>query len=95
MAAEQQTASDKLSSITSAWTVWLPLCRFDTREVVVLMQQVAGALAHMHSKKLVHQDLHVGNLLLSLDGSAFKIADLGSARYCEIDDEPNWLSFSL
>ena len=61
----------------------------------MLLQQVAAALTQMHKKHLVHQDLHVGNVLLSLDGTTCKIADLGSARHSVINGEPNFQSTSL
>ena len=61
----------------------------------MLLQQVATALAHMHRKDLVHQDLHAGNVLLSLDGSACKVVDLGSAHYSFINNQPNCLGESM
>lgn len=44
----------------------------------MLLQQVAAALAQMHQRYLVHQDLHAANVLLTQDGSACKISDLGT-----------------
>lgn len=73
-------------------TVWH--CRFDMRDVVML-QQLAAALAQMHQHYLVHQDLHAANILLTQDGSACKISDLGSAQYRVIDGQPNCLSSSM
>lgn len=70
-------------------------CRFTVREQVELLQQVASALAKLHSCGVVHQDLHSGNVLQSLDGLHYKLSDLGSAAYHEIDDQPNILQYSL
>ena len=41
------------------------------RDAIVGFQGLASALAHMHDRGLVDQDLSAGNVLLTLDGSAF------------------------
>lgn len=61
---------------------------------MVLLQQVASALAHLHSKGIVHQDLHSDNVLQTLDGLHYKVSDLGSADFCEVDGQPNELYHS-
>ncbi len=60
-----------------------------------MLQQVAAGLAQMHQRLLVHQDLHAGNVLLSQDGTACKISDLGNTQYTVIDDEPNFLTVNM
>ena len=45
------------------------------------IHQVASALEHMHSRQLVHQDLHAGNVLTTQDGQAWQVADLGAASW--------------
>ena len=44
-------------------------------------QQLASALSYLHSDEqgLVHQDLHAGNIMVSCDGSAWKLIDMGNA----------------
>ena len=61
------------------------------REVVVGFHGVAAAVAHMHRKGIVDQDLHMGNILLNLGGTAMVKADLGNAVPKEVDGRPNWL----
>ena len=41
------------------------------RDAIVGFQRLASGLAHMHRKGMVDQDLSAGNILLTLDGSAF------------------------
>ena len=43
--------------------------------------QVAAALQHMHSQQVVHQDLHFGNVLSTLDGRGWQVADFGAAAW--------------
>ena len=70
-------------------------CRFTVREKVQVLQQVASALAKLHICGVVHQDLHPGNVLQSLDGLHYKLSDLGSAAYHMVEDEPNMLQYSM
>ena len=42
--------------------------------------QTAAGLQHAHDRKLVHRDIHPGNLLLGRDG-VVKILDVGIARF--------------
>lgn len=60
----------------------------------MLLQQVASALAQLHSKSIVHQDLHSDNVLQTLDGLHYKVSDLGSADFCEVNGQRNELSHS-
>ncbi len=59
----------------------LPGCSLSTQEVVVRSQQLAAAVAWLHTKGVVHQDLHSSNVLKSLDGPEFLIADFGNANW--------------
>ena len=45
--------------------------------------QLASALVHMHSQSppMVHQDLHRGNVLATLDKKSWNLIDLGAASY--------------
>jgi serine/threonine protein kinase len=45
--------------------------------------QLAGAVAAMHAKGMVHRDIKPGNVLLAVDGTA-KLTDLGIARWSEV-----------
>ncbi|MER6878615.1 serine/threonine-protein kinase, partial [Amycolatopsis sp. NPDC000673] len=45
--------------------------------------QIAGALAAMHARGMVHRDLTPGNVLVADDGTA-KLADLGISRGHEV-----------
>jgi len=43
-------------------------------------QQVAGALAFAHSRRVIHRDIKPNNLLLTADQRVLKIADFGVAK---------------
>jgi eukaryotic-like serine/threonine-protein kinase len=55
-------------------------------ESAVIISQAAEALAHAHSRGLIHRDVKPGNLLITADGTT-KLADLGLA-YFYADDLP-------
>jgi serine/threonine-protein kinase len=48
--------------------------------------QLAQALWHISSLGLVHRDVKPGNVLVTEDGSAVKLVDMGLARF----DRPDW-----
>lgn len=48
--------------------------------------QLAEALRHISTLGLVHRDLKPANVLVTQDGSAVKLSDLGLARF----DDPDW-----
>jgi serine/threonine-protein kinase len=48
--------------------------------------QIAQGLWHISSVGLVHRDVKPGNILVTEDGSAVKLVDLGLARF----DHPGW-----
>ncbi len=54
-------------------------------------QGLAAGVAHMHSKGVVDQDLHAGNVLLSQDGQSLIKTDLGSAVWAETHGQPTFL----
>lgn len=56
------------------------------REAAIIVTQAAEALAHAHSRGLIHRDVKPGNLLITSDGHT-KLADLGLA-YFYADDHP-------
>lgn len=64
------------------------LHRMYTQKLVVGFQGVAAGLAHIHSKGIVDQDVHAGNIMSSLDGKAWVKADLGSAVWLQEDGSP-------
>lgn len=48
-------------------------------EVLLLLEQVSGALGHLHSRNLVHLDIKPQNLIVTPDGS-IKLIDFGLAQ---------------
>ena len=53
--------------------------KFKLRETKCLMQQFLRGLAYCHSKKIVHRDLKLSNLLLSNSGE-LRVGDFGLSR---------------
>nr|WP_312576028.1 Stk1 family PASTA domain-containing Ser/Thr kinase [Sedimentibacter sp.] len=51
----------------------------DERETIRISRQIAEALKHAHSNKIVHRDIKPHNILLTSDGIV-KVADFGIAR---------------
>lgn len=58
--------------------------KFSEDEVLSLVEQVAEALSHAHSKRIVHRDIKPGNILLEKDldggGERVKLVDFGIAK---------------
>lgn len=52
--------------------------RLSEPEVRLLLLQILGALKYMHSKRVIHRDLKLGNILLD-SGMNIKISDFGLA----------------
>lgn len=55
---------------------------FPLREVVKIVQGVASAVSHAHSKGILHRDIKPGNVLLDREGHAW-VTDFG---LCRIED---------
>ena len=56
---------------------------------------LASALAHMHSKGLVDQDLAPSNVMSSLDGSRWVKADLGNAAWSRIGGQAHRVGWCM
>ncbi|MCW8128765.1 MAG: protein kinase [Planctomycetota bacterium] len=52
--------------------------RFNEKEAVKILEQVASALDHIHGERLVHRDIKPENILVTAAGVA-KLADMGLA----------------
>ena len=52
-----------------------------TPQLLRQMRQVATAMEHLHSKKILHRDLKSANVLVAEDGRLV-VADFGLVRYC-------------
>jgi serine/threonine-protein kinase len=53
--------------------------RYEEREAVEIILQMAQAVQHAHRRGLIHRDIKPANIVLTSDGIA-KLADLGMAR---------------
>jgi serine/threonine protein kinase len=63
---------------------WVETHAVGVRACVQLLLDVAGAVAHAHSKLVLHRDLKPGNILVTHDGQV-KLLDFGIAKL--LDDE--------
>ena len=63
--------------------------------VIKFLEQSLSALRYLHSKKIVHRDIKLDNMLLD-ENDNIKISDLGiAARFQEEDDSPDELDEEL
>ena len=63
--------------------------------VIKFLEQSLSALRYLHSKKIVHRDIKLDNMLLD-ENDNIKISDLGiAARFQEEDDSPDNLDEEL
>ena len=63
--------------------------------VIKFLEQSLSALKYLHSKKIVHRDIKLDNMLLD-ENDNIKISDLGiAARFQEEDDSPDELDEDL
>jgi len=53
--------------------------RYDEKEAIEIVIQVAHALAHAHAQGLIHRDVKPKNIMINKDG-VVKLADMGLAR---------------
>jgi serine/threonine protein kinase len=58
---------------------------FKESEIKTLILQLLSALSYLHSKKIVHRDIKMSNLLYNNQGE-LKLADFGLSRAIPIDD---------
>lgn len=65
----------------------LTLCRraVSLDDALFYFQQVAEALSHAHSQRVIHRDIKPNNILLSADHRLVKIADFGVAKMTHDD----------
>jgi len=52
---------------------------FPERKIWDYISQIAGALAHMHEKRIMHRDLKPANIFID-GGGNLKVGDLGLSR---------------
>jgi serine/threonine protein kinase len=60
--------------------------RMPLLEALSICWQLASALDWVHRMKLVHHDLHPGNLLKTLDKKGYRLSDFGSAAWMFLPD---------
>ncbi len=59
-------------------------CRLSARELVVGWHGLAAGFTHMHSKGIVDQDIHLDNLLESVDRRSWVKTDMGNATWVKV-----------
>ena len=52
---------------------------FQEKKIVDYISQIAGALQHMHEKRIMHRDLKPANIFIDNNGD-LKVGDLGLSR---------------
>lgn len=74
----------------------LLLRRFSAQELIVGLLGLVSGLHHMHSQGICDQDIHTGNVLLSLKmESTWVKTDLGAAVWTHQDGLPVRLTHSM
>ncbi len=53
--------------------------RLSVKEVVVCFHQITSALMLLDQADVVHHDLHLANILVTRDSTAWKLVDFGNA----------------
>ena len=49
-------------------------------EIKKIMYQMINAIAHCHSRRIIHRDIKPNNILITKDGETVKLADFGLSR---------------
>ena len=71
-------------------------CSLSLPEKVNMAYSLAAALQWTQHKQVVHQDVHAGNVLRTLDGKGWRLADFGNAtEMFEADGLPTRLEESM
>lgn len=52
---------------------------FPEKRIVEYISQIAGALEHMHQKRIMHRDLKPANIFID-NNNNLKVGDLGLSR---------------
>ena len=65
--------------------------RMTAKELFLAFYQICSGLACLHSRCIVHQDLHLANALFSQHGQVCKLADVGNAAHNRSGDKANVL----
>eukprot|EP01024_Parvocaulis_polyphysoides_P052322 TRINITY_DN5161_c1_g1_i7.p1 TRINITY_DN5161_c1_g1~~TRINITY_DN5161_c1_g1_i7.p1 ORF type:complete len:321 (-),score=20.77 TRINITY_DN5161_c1_g1_i7:625-1587(-) len=62
--------------------------KFALTNIFIIIKGIASALDYLHSKKIVHRDLHPQNVLLSKNGDV-KVADVGISKVLQRSTQTN------
>lgn len=54
----------------------------EEQEILIILRQIASGLSYLHSKNIVHLDLKMANIFITVDGLA-KIGDFGIAQFTQ------------